>query len=182
MSYKRKLIVAMLLLSTRVFGMKMPQEPRPGIHFLYDNLRLQRPTRAFEGRAAYNLSGHLPVGSPWLRADLWLILAPDSIKKSRSVDIRQHYYGGFSGVSFTYVYLFRYCISMAPGVWQQVTKGEVLNETFRHSKNVGALLIRSSLDYAPSSLIELSLTLSLFRRQSLNLWDWSYGFGINFNI
>lgn len=165
--------------------------PQRSLRILHDNLRLQDVTRDYVGRPAYNLSLHLPLSvlylpsSFWqegLRADLWCMIAPDLVRKSRMVDIRQDYYGIFSGLSWSYVRLFRYSLSLAPGVWMQETKGKVLEHSLNYRQYVSALMFRSAVDYAPSDWLEFSLSLSSFRRFSPDLWDWSYGFGVNINV
>lgn len=151
------------------------------VRLLYDNLRQQQPTKDYTGRRSYNLSFHLPVKRIF-RADIYTMIAPDTSEKSRGVDIRQHFYGLFLGASASYVKYFRYTVSLAPGVWQKATESKVLGDKTTHTLYSPVAMLRLGIDYAPIAMVEVSTSLSLFYRFPRKQWDWSYGFGVNFNL
>ena len=175
------IVLIIFFIPPGVSGMIMPKEPRMSVRFLYDNLRQQQITKDYTGRRSYNLSYHLPVKKIF-RADIYTMIAPDTSEKSRGVDIRQHFYGLFMGASYSYVKLFRYSVSLAPGVWQKVTESKVLGDKTSQTLYSPVTMLRLGLDYAPIEMVETSMTLSLFYRIPRKQWDWSYGFGVNVNI
>ena len=159
----------------------MSEEPRTSIRFLYDNLRINQPSQDYSQRRSFNLSFHLPFEINY-RADIYLMVAPDTFEKSRSVDIRQHYYGAFIGASVVYTYLFRYSLSLAPGIFRKITESKILSESASFATDALSLFSRVAIDYAPSEIIEVSTTASIFYQIPGKSFEWSYGFGINVNL
>ena len=159
----------------------MSGEPRTSIRLIWDNLRLRQPDKGTDGRSSYNLSFHSPL-YPGFRYDAYLMIAPDTKEKSRSVDIRQHYWGVFAGASLEKVHLFRYSIGLAQGVWQKITNSHILGSRSSVRTLSMASLLRLGLDYAPSEWAEVGMSLSLFYRAPRNAADWSWGLGLIYNL
>lgn len=162
-------------------GIPIPQEPKTNIRFGLDSLRIQTPGKDRRARRNYSLS-YNEYFNEFIRFELLGMIALDTEKKSRSVDIRQDYYGLFPGASLVYHNLFRYSTTIGLGLWHQQTTSKIINDSEWHSTYSFALLNRYNMDYAITEAIELGLYLGFYYRFEYDMLDWSYGLSINYNL
>ena len=163
----------------------MPKNPRTRITFGSEAMRLQQTDKDRESRSSFFLATRMPFlnfDKQSLHGSLSIMWAPDSQKKSRSVDIRQSFLGFFPALSYSYTHLFRYNLSWGAGLWYSTTKASIQATQEERNTSLGCLFQKLSLDYAFNDWIETAIHTSIYYRYERALLDWSYGLSFNINL
>lgn len=175
----------LLPIGTKSLGIVMPSTARTRITIGTEAMRLQQADKDRESRANFFLSARTPLkefNNHSLYGGLFIMSAPDSQSKSRSVDIKQSYLGNFASLSYSYVYLFRYNLTLGGGFLRSTTKSYIQEQSEERSINLGCIFQKMSLDYAFNDWVETSIHTSIYYRYERTLIDWSYGISLNINL
>lgn len=163
----------------------MADQARTRLSLGSEVMRLQQPDKDRESRFNYSLSARTPLKSinkHRFHGELFLMSVPDNEPRPRSVDIRQNYLGGFVAISYSFVYLFRYNLSIGNGIWRATTKSNIQSQAEERSIYIGSTLQKISLDYAFNDWIEASIQTTTYYRYEHKKLDWAYGLSVNINL